>query len=85
MTHFFRVRLYGDADAGEPGGGEAVGGGGAGAPFRGAARCALTGPQGSGLVRSLRDADGLAVVPEGVGRVEPGGTVSVLLLPGKLT
>lgn len=83
MTHFFRVRLYGAADAGEPGGGEAVGGGGAGAPARGAAlRCALTGPQGSGLVRSLRDADGLAVVPEGVGRVEPGGTVSVLLLPG---
>ncbi len=48
-----------------------------------AARCALTGPQGSGLVRSLRDADGLAIVPEGTARIEAGGTVSVLLLPGR--
>ena len=43
----------------------------------------LTGPQGSGLVRALRDADGLAVVPEGVGRIEEGNPVSVLLLPGR--
>ena len=46
-------------------------------------RASLTGPQGSGLVRSLRDADGLAIVPEGVGRVEEGDPVSVLLLPGR--
>lgn len=46
------------------------------------ARCSLTGPQGSGLVRSLRDADGLAMVPEGVGRVSQGDSVSVVLLPG---
>lgn len=46
------------------------------------ARCSLTGPQGSGLVRSLRDADGLAMVPEGIGRVSQGDSVSVVLLPG---
>lgn len=44
-------------------------------------RCSLTGPQGSGLVRSLRDADGLAVVPAGVARVARGEEASVLLLP----
>ena len=47
-----------------------------------AVRCSLTGPQGSGLVRSLRDAQGLALVPEGVGRVPQGDPVSVVLLPG---
>ena len=42
-----------------------------------------TGPQGSGLVRSLGEADGLAVVPEGVDEIEEGGPVQVLLLrPG---
>ena len=46
-------------------------------------RCALTGPQGSGLVRSLRDADGLAVVPEGCDRIGRGGPVSVTLLRGR--
>lgn len=49
----------------------------------GRTRCALTGPQGSGLVRSLPGADGLAVVPEGcaeIGRSEP---VSVNLLRGR--
>ncbi|MDE2751596.1 MAG: molybdopterin molybdotransferase MoeA [Gemmatimonadota bacterium] len=45
--------------------------------------CTLTGPQGSGLVRSLRDAEGLAVVPEGTSRIEAGDPVSVLLLPGR--
>lgn len=45
-------------------------------------RCSLSGPQGSGLVRSLRDADGLAVVPAGVARVSRGEEVSVVLLPG---
>lgn len=48
-----------------------------------AARCTLTGPQGSGLVRSLRDAEGLAVLPEGTSRIEVGEPVSVLLLPGR--
>ena len=75
LTHFFRVGLSGRprgdsrdraSRTAEPGGGLS---------------CSLTGPQGSGLVRSLRDADGLAVVPEGVGRVEAGGPVSVLVLP----
>lgn len=68
LTHFFRVRLFGDAP--RPGAGTGL-------------RCSLTGPQGSGLVRSLRDADGLAVLPEGVSRVEEGDPVSVMLLPGR--
>lgn len=68
LTHFFRVRLFGDAVHT----GEGTG-----------LRCSLTGPQGSGLVRSLRDADGLAVLPEGVSRVEEGDPVSVMLLPGR--
>ena len=43
----------------------------------------LTGPQGSGLVRSLGDADGLAVVPEGVEEIEEGAPVQVVLVrPG---
>ena len=46
-------------------------------------RCALTGAQGSGLVRSLRDADGLAVVPEGVGCVSRHDHVTVMLLRGR--
>lgn len=40
----------------------------------------LTGPQGSGLVRSLGVAHGLAVVPEGVAEAAPGDPVDVLLL-----
>jgi molybdopterin molybdotransferase len=40
----------------------------------------LTGPQGSGLVQSLGKADGLAVVPLGVERIEPGEPVEVLLI-----
>lgn len=40
----------------------------------------LTGPQGSGLVRGLAWADGLAVLPEGVARVEAGDLVDVLRL-----
>lgn len=85
LTHFFRVRLFGDRGTGRDGTGtvseraEDAGGPGAGAGLR----CSLTGPQGSGLVRSLCDADGLAVLPEGVGRVEAGDPVSVLLLPGR--
>jgi molybdopterin molybdotransferase len=40
----------------------------------------LTGHQGSGLVHSVGPAEGLAVVPEGVERLEPGETVEVILL-----
>ncbi len=40
----------------------------------------LTGSQSSGLVRGQGLAQGLAVVPEGVGRVEEGETVRVILL-----
>jgi len=39
-----------------------------------------TGPQTSGLVRGQALAEGLAVVPEGQGSVEPGATLRVLLL-----
>lgn len=40
----------------------------------------LTGPQGSGLVHSVGRADGLAVVPEGVERLDAGDPVRVVLL-----
>lgn len=40
----------------------------------------LTGPQGSGLVKGLGTADGLAVVPEGREAVEAGEDVEVILL-----
>lgn len=39
-----------------------------------------TGPQGSGLVKGLAHADGLAVVPEGVEEIPTGDPVTVLLL-----
>jgi molybdopterin molybdotransferase len=42
----------------------------------------LTGPQGSGLVRGLAMADGLAILPEGVSVIERGDPVDVLLLQG---
>lgn len=67
LTQFYRVSLEGPGD-------------GEGSPW---ARCHLTGPQGSGLVRSLRDADGLAVVPEGVEHIGADEPVSVILLPGR--
>lgn len=38
------------------------------------------GPQGSGLVKGLAQADGLAVVPEGVEAISAGSPVTVLLL-----
>ena len=83
MTQFYRVRLSRDGTAQERARGAGAGGGLGSYPVgaAGAGRCSLTGPQGSGLVRSLRDADGLAVVPEGVGRIERGESVSVVLLP----
>jgi molybdopterin molybdotransferase len=40
----------------------------------------LTGPQGSGLVRSLGEADGLALVPVGVETIAAGEAVRVMLL-----
>ncbi len=46
----------------------------------GVTRAFLTGPQGSGLVRSLALADGLAVVPEGVAAIPEGSPVEVILL-----
>jgi len=85
LTHFLRVRLSGAAWGDRSGQtlGRAAGVREGAAAQNGGLRCSLTGPQGSGLVRSLRDADGLAVVPEGVRRVEAGDPVSVLLLPGR--
>jgi molybdopterin molybdotransferase len=43
-------------------------------------RAHLTGPQGSGLVVAQGLAEGLAVVPEGVARLEPGEKLRVILL-----
>lgn len=40
----------------------------------------LTGPQNSGLVRSLGEADALAIVPEGVETLEAGEPVRVILV-----
>ncbi|RLE36641.1 molybdopterin molybdenumtransferase MoeA [Candidatus Acetothermia bacterium] len=40
----------------------------------------LTGDQGSGILRSMVEADGLAVIPADWDRVDPGARVSVILL-----
>jgi molybdopterin molybdotransferase len=45
-----------------------------------APRVTLVGPQGSGLVRTLAVADGLAVIPEGTREVAEGQPVDVMLL-----
>ncbi len=42
----------------------------------------LTGSQGSGLVSGLASADGLAVVPAEVERIDPGDELDVMLLDG---
>jgi len=42
----------------------------------------LTGPQGSGILTSMSEADGLLIVPEGVVEVEAGEIVEVVPLPG---
>lgn len=42
----------------------------------------LTGPQGSGLVRGLAVADGLAILPAGTDSVDSGELVEVMLLEG---
>lgn len=52
-------------------------------PGGGWTRCALTGPQGSGLVRSLRDAQGLAVVAEGSPGIACNEAMPVILLQGR--
>ena len=41
-----------------------------------------TGPQGSGILRSMALADGLALVPAGFAGAEPGEPFMVLLLEG---
>jgi molybdopterin molybdotransferase len=69
LAIFLRVRL----DPAAPRGSEGVG------P---AYVAHLTGPQGSGLMNSLGIADGLAVLPRGVERIETGEPVSVVLLGG---
>lgn len=43
-------------------------------------RVALTGPQGSGILTSMSQADGLAIVPEGVGELAAGSPVDVVPL-----
>jgi molybdopterin molybdotransferase len=42
----------------------------------------LTGDQGSGILNSLVQADGLAIIPEEVDQLGTGDTVEVILLPG---
>jgi molybdopterin molybdotransferase len=54
---------------------------GAGSEVRYRAR--LTGAQGSGLLNSLGRADGLAVLPRGIERIEGGDRVDVVLLDGE--
>lgn len=49
-------------------------------PREGALTALPTGPQGSGLVRGLAAADGLAIVPRGTPSVPAGSPVDVLLL-----
>jgi len=41
----------------------------------------LTGDQGSGILRSMVEADGLAVIPEDVGNLSAGALVDVILFP----
>ncbi|MBN1813895.1 MAG: molybdopterin molybdenumtransferase MoeA, partial [Anaerolineae bacterium] len=41
----------------------------------------LTGDQGSGILDSLVQADGLAIIPEDVDHLHVGAEVEVLLLP----
>jgi molybdopterin molybdotransferase len=42
-------------------------------------RAQLTGPQGSAILSSMLLANALAVIPAGVARVEPGGSVQLHL------
>jgi molybdopterin biosynthesis enzyme len=70
LAVFLRVGL-------EPHGGRT----GGGSEARYGAR--LTGAQGSGLLNSLGRADGLAVLPRGIDRIEAGEGVDVVLLGGE--
>jgi molybdopterin biosynthesis enzyme len=45
-----------------------------------AMRVSLVGPQGSGLVRGLARADGLAIIPADTRSVQEGDPVQVMLL-----
>lgn len=49
-------------------------------PDDGPPRARLTGPQGSGILTSMVEADGLAVLPEGTSVVPEGAPLQVLLL-----
>ncbi len=49
-------------------------------PDDGPPRARLTGPQGSGILTSMVEADGLAVIPEGTGEIPEGAPLQVLLL-----
>lgn len=40
----------------------------------------LTGPQGSGILSSVLNANGIAVIPEGIEEVKPGTVVKVMML-----
>jgi molybdopterin biosynthesis enzyme len=40
------------------------------------------GPNGSGNLRSMANANGLAIVPEGVARLEDGESAEVILIDG---
>jgi molybdopterin molybdotransferase len=40
----------------------------------------LTGSQGSGILTSMSQADGLAVIPETVSKIDPGASVKVMML-----
>lgn len=51
-------------------------------PDDGPPRARLTGPQGSGILTSMVEADGLAVIPEGTGEIPEGASLQVLLLRG---
>ena len=42
----------------------------------------LTGPQGSGILTSMSEANGLLIVPEGIAEVGAGETVEIIPLPG---
>lgn len=44
----------------------------------------LTGPQGSGILTSMIKANGIAVIPETAGKVEPGDNVEVMVLDWRL-
>ena len=41
---------------------------------------ALTGPQGSGILTSMAEANAFAIVPEDVERIAPGQEVDVMML-----